>query len=187
MAYGSSQARVRIRATIATQDLSLVCDLHHSSRQCQTPTTKLVTDWTFILMDTDQVHYCRATTRTPNFFLFFLFSFLSFFSSFLPSFLPSFLLLFRTVPVAFESSQARAQIWAAASGLHQSHSSARSKLHLRTTPSSRQYCIFNSLSEARDRTHIFMATSRIHNLLSHNRNSLVNLLIVYLILNNWTC
>ena len=34
-AYGGSQAKGRIgTAAIATQDQSLVCDLHHSSRQC---------------------------------------------------------------------------------------------------------------------------------------------------------
>ena len=42
MAYGGSQARGRIRATAASlrhshskKDPSHVCDLHHSSRQCQ--------------------------------------------------------------------------------------------------------------------------------------------------------
>ena len=36
LAYGSSQARGRIRATAtATPDLGCVCKLHHSSRQCQ--------------------------------------------------------------------------------------------------------------------------------------------------------
>ena len=37
--------------------------------------------------------------------------------------------------------------------------------------SSWQHWIFNSLSEARDRTHILIGTSQIHNLLSHNGNS----------------
>ena len=39
MAYGSSQARGKIRATVAglIPDPSHVCALHHSSQQCQIP------------------------------------------------------------------------------------------------------------------------------------------------------
>ena len=37
--------------------------------------------------------------------------------------------------------------------------------------SSRQGQILNALSEARDRTHILMVTSWVHNLLSHHGNS----------------
>ena len=40
--------------------------------------------------------------------------------------------------------------------------------------SSQQHCILNPLSEARNRTCILMDPSQVHNLLSHNRNS-VNL------------
>ena len=43
----------------ATQDLSLLCDLHSSSQQCQilNPLRK-AKDRTGLLMDTGQVHYC---------------------------------------------------------------------------------------------------------------------------------
>ena len=37
--------------------------------------------------------------------------------------------------------------------------------------SSRQCQILDPLSEARDRTHVFMAASKVLNLLSHNRSS----------------
>ena len=42
--------------------------------------------------------------------------------------------LFRAAPVAYGGSQARSLIEAIATGLCQSHSSVRSKLHLRPTP-----------------------------------------------------
>ena len=42
--------------------------------------------------------------------------------------------LFRTTPVAYESSQSRGQIKAVAAGLQHNHSDARSKLHLRPAP-----------------------------------------------------
>ena len=42
--------------------------------------------------------------------------------------------LFRPAPAAYEGSQTRGQIRAVATGLHHSHSNARSKLCLRLTP-----------------------------------------------------
>ena len=64
-AHGGSQARGPIGATAAslchshqiwaTTDLSCVCDLHHSSRQCQIHNL-LIEDWTHNLMVTNQVH-----------------------------------------------------------------------------------------------------------------------------------
>ena len=42
--------------------------------------------------------------------------------------------LFRATTMAYVSSQARGQIGAVATGLHHSHSNARSKLRLRPTP-----------------------------------------------------
>ena len=50
----------------AMWDLSCVCDLHHSSRQCRilNPLSK-ARDWTPILMGTGWVCYCWATTGTP--------------------------------------------------------------------------------------------------------------------------
>ena len=65
MAYGSFQARDQIGNTVltyttatATQDLSHVCELHHSSRQCQilNPLSE-ARDQTCILMDTSQIHF----------------------------------------------------------------------------------------------------------------------------------
>ena len=51
----------------ATRDLSLICNLHHSSRQCRilNPLGK-VRDRTRVLMHTSQIHFCRATTGTPH-------------------------------------------------------------------------------------------------------------------------
>ena len=51
----------------ATRDPSHVCNLHHSSWQCQTlnPLSK-ARDWTRVLMDTSCVHYWWATTGTSN-------------------------------------------------------------------------------------------------------------------------
>ena len=67
MAYGSSQARGRIRAAVASQpwqwwDPSHVCNLHYSSRQCWilNPLSK-ARDRTQVLRDTSQIHFCCAT------------------------------------------------------------------------------------------------------------------------------
>ena len=51
----------------ATQDPSYVCDLHHSSQQCQilNPLTE-ARDQTHNLTDTNQVYFCCATTGTPG-------------------------------------------------------------------------------------------------------------------------
>ena len=50
----------------ATQDPSLVCDLHHSSQQCWIfNLLSEVRDRTCILMDTSRVHFCWATAGTP--------------------------------------------------------------------------------------------------------------------------
>ena len=76
---------------------------------------------------------------------------------------PSFL-LFKAALVAYGSSQARCQIRAVAM---QDPSTICDLYH-----SSRQHQILNPLSEARDQTGILMDTSRVCNLLSHNRNSL---------------
>ena len=51
----------------------------------------------------------------------------------------------RAVPVAYGGSQSRGLIRAVVTGLHQSHSNARSESH-----SSRQCRILNPLREARD-------------------------------------
>ena len=50
----------------ATQDLSHTCDWHHSSWQHQilNPLSE-ARNWTCILIDTSEVHYCWAMTGTP--------------------------------------------------------------------------------------------------------------------------
>ena len=51
---------------IATPDPSRICDLYHHSRQhwILNPLSR-TRDWTRVLIDTTQVHYCWATTRPP--------------------------------------------------------------------------------------------------------------------------
>ena len=59
MAYGGSQARGLIRAVAtAMPDPSHLCDLHHSSWQCQilNPLSE-ARDPTLVLMDANRVHY----------------------------------------------------------------------------------------------------------------------------------
>ena len=53
---------------IATPDPSYVCDLHHSSWQCQilNPLSE-ARDRTCNLMVPSQIHFCCATTGTPRF------------------------------------------------------------------------------------------------------------------------
>jgi len=53
---------------IAVPDPSCVCNLHHSSKQCQilNPLSK-ARDRTRVLMDTSQIHFCWAMTGTPGF------------------------------------------------------------------------------------------------------------------------
>ena len=81
MAYGGPQARGRI-GTVATglhttatamQDSSLVCDLHHTSRQCRIPNPlSKARDGTRNLVNTSRIHFYCASVGTPNFiFLFF--------------------------------------------------------------------------------------------------------------------
>ena len=79
--------------------------------------------------------------------------------------------LFRVVHATCGGSWARGQIGAAAAALH----------HAPATPDPSHVCdlhhnaqqrqILNSLSKARDQTHILMDPSRVHKSLSHNRNS----------------
>ena len=61
-AYRSSQARVRITSIAtasATQGLSCIWDLHHSSWQHRLPDLlSKVRDWTCILMNTSQICFC---------------------------------------------------------------------------------------------------------------------------------
>ena len=73
-AYGSSQPRRRIRAvtlayTTATemQDLSCICNLHHSwqQRQIHNPLSE-AKDWTCILVNTSQIFFLWATMETPE-------------------------------------------------------------------------------------------------------------------------
>ena len=66
MAYGDSQAAVESElqlpayaTAMAMPDLSHICDLHHSSRQCRilNPLSE-ARDRTFILLDTSQIRFC---------------------------------------------------------------------------------------------------------------------------------
>ena len=77
LAYGVSQARGRIEAeaayttATATQDLSRMCNLHHSSRQGQILDLLCeAKDRTCILIDTSQIHFSYATKGMPGFFFF---------------------------------------------------------------------------------------------------------------------
>ena len=82
VAYKNSQGMGRIGAAIllayaiatAMQDLSLVCELHHSSWQCRIldPMSE-ARDQTCILMDTSRIHFHCATTGTPVLFCLFYF------------------------------------------------------------------------------------------------------------------
>ena len=106
------------------QDLRCICDLHHSSQQCQILNPQP--------HGSCQFHFCCTTTGTPKradlnckFPLVFLYS-LSFI-------IYLFIYLFRTIPMAYGGSQARGRIRAAGAGLHHSHSNARSEPHLQPT------------------------------------------------------
>ena len=68
---------------------------------------------------------------------------------------------FRATPMAYEGSQARGWIRAAAAGLCHSHSNAGSELVYNLHHSSWQCQILNPLSQARDRTCILMDVSQI--------------------------
>ena len=61
----------------ATQDPSLICNLHHSSQQCQIPDPLCeATDQACTLTDTSQIRFHRATAGTPELLIFKLFIFL---------------------------------------------------------------------------------------------------------------
>ena len=130
----------------ATPDLSHTCDLHHGSWQCRilNPLSK-ARHQSCNLMVPSQIHFHCAMTWTPisrvfknaivwvpimaqlfysslnlkciSFFLFFFF-----------------FCLFRAIPTAYGSSQARGQIRAIAAGLHHSHSNVGSEPCLWHTP-----------------------------------------------------
>ena len=71
--YGSSQVRGQIGATaIATPEPSQICNLHHSSRQCQILNLlNKARDQTHIPMDTSWIRYRWATIGNPPSFFFF--------------------------------------------------------------------------------------------------------------------
>ena len=77
-----------------------------------------------------QVGYYRTLNRPPHAMQEFLVTFLFYFLIFLVFIF----CLFRVTPTAYGSSQARIPTQAVATGLHHSHSDARSKLHLLPTP-----------------------------------------------------
>ena len=63
-----SQLQLSAYATAtATLDPSHVCDLHHSSRQCQIPDPLMEAgDRTCSLMDTSWIRFCCTTMGTPT-------------------------------------------------------------------------------------------------------------------------
>ena len=68
LARGWSRAvAAGLQHTTTIQDLSHVCDLHHSSQQCRilNPLSK-ARDQVFVLMDTSQICYHWARTGTPT-------------------------------------------------------------------------------------------------------------------------
>ena len=129
MAYGCYQAGVQSKLQLpayatATQDLSCIYNLPHRSQQHQifNPLSE-ARDWTHVLMDTSQVHFCWATMGTPLwqcifFFFFFFWSFV-----FLGLHLQH-----------VEVPRLGGLIRAVAAGLHHGHSNARSELRLWPTP-----------------------------------------------------
>ena len=72
-----------------------------------------------------------------------------------------FFCLFRAKTLAYGGSQARGWIRATATGLHRSHSSARSESHLQLIPQLPATWILNPLNEARAWTCVFMGPSHI--------------------------
>ena len=99
MAYGSSQARERIRATAASQatatvtwDLNHISDLHHSSQQHHIPNPlSKARDRTHIPMYTCGIHFhCTVTGTLKPFFSFFFFLWLLVTNLRVPFFLPVF-------------------------------------------------------------------------------------------------
>ena len=114
----------------AMSDPSHICNLKHSSRQCQilNPLNK-TRDRTCILMDTSEICFHWATTGTP--------ASLSSLQKILKKeklYYYYYYLLFSTTPMAYGGSQARGPIGATAASLHHSHSNAWSKPHLQPTP-----------------------------------------------------
>ena len=78
--------------------------------------------------------------------------------------------------MAYGSFQASGRIVATAADLHHSHSNTRSELHSQLQLW--QYQLLNPLSKARDQTCILMDTNWVLNLLSHNGNSSIEVLLI---------
>ena len=74
-----------------------------------------------------------------------------------------FFFFFRAVPVAHGSSQARGWIGAVAAGLYTTATETQDPSHIcNLHHSSWQRWILNSLSKARDQSHVLMGSSRVH-------------------------
>ena len=150
-------------------DLSSICDLHHSSQQCQIPNPLseardqthnfMVTGWIcflYAMMGTPIPFILKAPTPIP------LLSLSSVNSVFYLSekteavYFFSFLRLFS---VALWHMEVRGQIGAVANGLHHNHSNGRSEPYLTFTTAQGNSRSFNPLSEAGDRTWVLMDTS----------------------------
>ena len=104
-------------------------------------------------MDASQVCYCWATTGTPRNTSFFFFFF------------------FRATPTHMEVPRLGVESSCSCQPTPQPHQFQDLSHVCILYPSSRQRRIHNPLSEARDQTHIFMDTSQVLLLLSHNGSS----------------
>jgi len=133
------------------RDPSCICDLHHSSQQHRilNPLSK-AKDHTCIFMDTSQIHFCCTTTGIPIYIL------------------PN--LWHMEVPGA------RGQSGAAAASLHHSNATAMPDLSsiCNLCCSLQQQQTLNTLNKATGRTCILMDSTRVLDLLSHNRSSRYN-------------
>ena len=87
--------------------------------------------------------------------------------------------IFRALSIAYGGSQARGQIGTVATGLHRSHSNARSELPLWPTPQLTATPDLNPLSKAKDQIYVLMDSSQIHFCWATRETPHLDLLIKY--------